>query len=55
MQRSKLLVEAMDFCPGAEDMDTMDCALEVSELFGFIKRKLDLPLGANAIHIDPTK
>ena len=43
----KLLVEAMKSYPGAKDLNTRDCALEGSELFGSTKQKLDLPSRAD--------
>ena len=33
--------------PRAEDVNTKDCALEGSELFGSTKRKLNLPPGSD--------
>lgn len=39
----KLLVNAMKFCLGAEDLNTNACFLENSKLFGSTKWKLDLP------------
>ena len=33
--------------PGAEDVNTKDCALEGSELFDSTKHKLNLPSGAD--------
>ena len=43
----KLLVDAMKSYPGLEALDTRDCALEGSELFGSTKRKLDLASGVH--------
>jgi hypothetical protein len=43
----KLLADAMKSYLGAEDLNRRDCVLEGSELFGFTKRKLDLPPGAD--------
>ena len=43
----KHLVDAMKSFPGAEDVNTRDCALEGSELFGSTKRKLNIPPGAD--------
>ena len=40
----KSLANAMKSYPELEDLNTKDCALEGSELFGSTKRKLDLPL-----------
>ena len=51
----KLLADAMKSYPGAEDLNTKDCALKGSELFGSTKRKFDLPPVQIVIHIDPTK
>ena len=50
----KLLVVAMRSYPGAEDLNTRNCALKGSELFGSTKRKLDLPLGSeyDSHHLD---
>jgi hypothetical protein len=42
----KLLAEAMRSYPGAEDLNTRNCALEGFELFGSTKRKLNLPPGS---------
>ena len=39
----KLQAYAMKSYPGTKDLNTRDCALEGCELFGFTKRKLDLP------------
>jgi hypothetical protein len=41
--------------PGLEDLNTRDCALEGSELFGTTKRKLDLPLGVKCDSHRPNK
>jgi hypothetical protein len=41
--------------PGLEDLNTRDCALEGSELFGTTKRKLDLPPGVNRDSHRPDK
>ena len=43
----KMFVDAIKFYPKAEDVNTRDCALEGSELFGFTKRKFNLPLTAD--------
>ena len=43
----KILVEAMKSYPGAEDLNTRNCALEGSEFFGSTKRRLNLTLGAD--------
>jgi len=43
----KLLADAMNSYPSAEDLNTKDCALEGSELFVSTKRKLNLPPGAD--------
>ena len=43
----KLLADAMKSYLGAEDLNTRDCALKGSELFGSTTRKLDLPSGVN--------
>ena len=42
----KLLAKAMRSYPRAKGLNTRDCALEGSELFGSTKRKLDLPPGS---------
>ena len=39
----KLLAEAMRSYPGVEYLNTRNCALEGSELFGSTTRKLELP------------
>jgi hypothetical protein len=41
--------------PGLEDLNTRDCALEGSELFGTTKRKFDLPPGVNCDSHRPDK
>ena len=51
----KLLADAMKSYAGAEDLNTKDCALEGSQLFGSIKQKLDMPPVRIVTHIDPTK
>jgi hypothetical protein len=43
----KLLVDAMLFFPRAEDVNTRDCAVEGSKLFGSTKPKLNLPPGVD--------
>ena len=51
----KLLADAMKSYPGAEDINTRDCALEGSEMFGSIKQKFDLPPGADCDSHRPDK
>ena len=51
----KMLADAMKSYPGAEDVNTRDCALEGSELFGSTKRKLNLPPGADCDSHRPDK
>ena len=43
----KMLADTMKSYPGAEDVNTRDCALKGSELFGPTKRKINLPLGVD--------
>jgi hypothetical protein len=43
----KLLAYAMKSYAGLEYLNTRDCALEGSELFGSTKQKLDLPHGVD--------
>ena len=43
----KLLADVMKSYPGLEDLNTRDCALEGSELFGSTKQKLDQPPGVD--------
>ena len=40
---------------GLEDLNTMDCVLEGSELFGTTKQKLDLPPDVNCDSHQPDK
>ena len=51
----KLLADAMKSYPGLEDLNTRDCALEGSELFGSTKRKLDMPPGVDCDSHRPDK
>ena len=52
----KLLADAMKSYPGIiEDLNTRECALEGSKLFGSTKRKFDLPLGADCDSHRPDK
>ena len=51
----KMLVDAMKAYPWAEDVNTRDCALEGSELFGSTKHKLNLPSGADCDSHQPDK
>jgi hypothetical protein len=51
----KLLADAMKSYPGVEDLNTRDCALEGSELFGSTKRKLDMPPDADCDSHRPDK
>jgi hypothetical protein len=51
----KMLVDAMKSYPGAEDVNTRDCALEGSEFFGSTKRKLNLPPGVDCDSHRPDK
>lgn len=43
----KVLMEAVKSCPRAEDLNSIDCALESSKLFGSTEGNLDLPLGVD--------
>ena len=43
----KLLADVMKSYPGAEDLNTRDCALDWSQLFGSTKWKLDMPSSAD--------
>lgn len=51
----EMLVDAMKSYPGAEDVNTRDCALEGSKLFGSTKRKFNLPPGADCDSHRPDK
>jgi hypothetical protein len=51
----KMLADAMKSYPWAEDVNTKDCALEGSELFGSTKRKFNLPPGADCGFHRPDK
>ena len=51
----KLLAEAMRSYHGAKGLNTRDCALEGSELFGSTNRKLDLPPGSECDFHRPDK
>jgi hypothetical protein len=51
----KLLADAMKSYPGLEYLNTRDCALEGSELFGSTKRKFDIPPGAGCDSHRPDK
>lgn len=42
----KVLTKAVKSCPGAKDLNSTDCALESSKLFGSTWN-LDLPLGVD--------
>ena len=50
-----MLADAMKFYPWAKNTNTKDCTLEMSELFGSTKHKLNLPPGVDVSLIDPTK
>ena len=51
----KLLVEAMRLYPRQEDLHTRNCAMEGSELFGSMKRKVDLLPGSEYDSHHPNK
>ena len=51
----KLLADVMKSCPGLEDLNSRDCALEGSELFGSTKQKFDLLPGVDCASHRPDK
>jgi len=51
----KKIVNALNEMPGAEDIYTRIPHLEGEEVFGFNKRKLDLPIGSEGDSHRPDK
>ena len=50
-----MLADARKSYPGAEGVNTRDCTLEGSELFGSIKQKLNLPPSTDCDSHQPDK